>query len=64
MSSELKADMFMEGVEFGAEREQRRIIKLLETEASELEGHECTDDCKSRAQELRLSVLLIKGEGQ
>lgn len=42
--------------------ERERIVALLEREASELEGHDCADDCGVRAEELRLSVLLINGD--
>ena len=48
----------------GVETERERIIALLEVEASELEGHDCADDCKIRAQELRLGIALIKGENE
>ena len=46
----------------GVEYERERIVKLLEIEMSELEGHNGTCDCKVRADELRIAVTLIKGE--
>lgn len=62
MSSEFKADMFVEGVEFGAEREQRRIIKLLEDnicptcESGDIVHQGCEGNFEA--------ILLIKGESE
>lgn len=55
-------DEFQLGLFEGTKNERERIIALLETEQSELEGHNCHKDCKIRAEELGLAIALIKGE--
>lgn len=48
----------------GEQMERERIIKLLEIEIGELEGHEGSCDCKTRADELRVTIALVEGEEQ
>jgi hypothetical protein len=57
-------ELGVDALELGVFRERARVVALLEAEASELEGDGCADDCRIRAEELRLAVALIRGEDE
>lgn len=56
-----KTEAFVQGVALGAEREQRRIIHLLEARRDDLASCLKDDDCLLRADAIDVVLCDIKG---